>query len=728
MEERIREKVNDGRELRNKVAKNTGVKAVRKSSNEDKRAKSCWSRCFQFAYTLTLIVLQFMAMAKTLSLFTANNEIYFLEPKYIQRPSDEPTAADDMMPPEGDPCADPSTAPSNCTGLSPLILSCDGDYPPGYEQLYCEACPSNCTAPENPDDPANPAPEAGPQDLKECYGRDPRCGDETDIDYIDYYVLDNSVYCFVESFTFELKPGVSLDDMQGKTLLRIVRPLYDANRQGQVRTVDDYCVDGTEGRGLGNSGWGNDYWRTSGFKSLQLFFVMSTSIMMFYDLMKACNIVCPRTKGKGGCCRQPYTDVVGTLQHSITDRGYRRRYDGIDWDMVINECENILSKAWHTFIYVFVYYPLNFVTSALMSPGSRISTAGSPEVAEVESYEFLMTMIVVMNYYMFAQSFFFPAFFWYTCCSPSDFILRAAIAVMAVSFVAYAVVIVILYCAALGKIQILHIFFGFNFNFEFPSPSLRWVGSLVIAIGVLRFAEAVVHVYYQWKKLKTNIKVRKGIKALSSDEGKQIAANVITELSSGEGKQNATKVIEALPGDEGKYMDFFVRLVYDISSVKPKKSNAKMSFSAHMKFLSKNRDFYYLGSHTSDQADDTVFFVVLKFKRPYTRKEVETLLVPPKNKSSSLCPKITFSFDEAHDFKFDNVAAEQKAMMSKPHIVHVKEQVFRPFCFDRWLIKKLNTKDFQRKKTEENQEKAVKYEREENFENDDNEMGDVEMV
>ena len=77
------------------------------------------------------------------------------------------------------------------------------------------------------------------------------------------------------------------------------------------------------------------------------------------------------------------------------------------------------------------------------------------------------------------------------------------------------------------------------------------------------------------------------------------------------------------------------------------------------------------------------------------REEVETLL---NQKQGPLRPKITFIFD--------NAAAEQKAIMSKPHKIHVEEQTFRPSFFDRWFWKIIN-KEFYKKK-------GVKEEKEEN--------------
>jgi hypothetical protein len=667
MDNQIREKNQEGREIRNKIARNKGVKTFSEYNNKYKRANSYIFCLVHLVFTATLIVLQWMAMAKTISLFSANNEIYFMEPKDVREI---------------------------------------------YTRTRCDPCADDPPDDDFHDNPVHDIPDPEP-DPTICGESKPEC---TEHKIEDSFVLDNSVYCFANSFTFTLNTSFSLRDMQGKTLLRIVRPpYYDDNRL--VRKGNDHCVEGGAKSHLGNHGWGNDDWRTLGFKSLQYFFVASTSIMIFYDAMKAFNVACPRTKGKGLCCRKPYMVVVNKLQCYVTDRGYRRRYDGIDWDAVINECVNILSKAWHIFVYVFVYYPLNFVTSVLMNPGRTISTADSVEVTEVENYEFLITSIDVMNCYFMAQFFFFSAFFWVIThpkvlqcifpCAPKcflDFCRLLAITVMAVSFVVYAAVIAILYFAMLGRIQILHIFFGFNFNFKFPSTNIRFVASIMITIGVLRFTEAVARAYSAYKKYKKKIKIR----------------NIIENLSGFEEKGIEKKVIENLSSVEEKHMDFFVRLVYHYS-------NAKMTFYAHMKILSKNKDFYYLGSqYTGDQA--TVFFVVLRFKRAYTREEVEDLLFPPEHESSRPRPKITFSFDEALDFKFDNAAAEQKAIMSKPHIVHVEEQVFRPFCFHRWFLKKFNTKDYQRRGTKEKQEETIKYDREENLKNIGNNIVEVEMV
>ena len=63
---------------------------------------------------------------------------------------------------------------------------------------------------------------------------------------------------------------------------------------------------------------------------------------------------------------KPVFIAVNKVDNYFTLRGYRRRYADLDWDEIINKLIDLLSKIFHIFIYVLVYYPLNFVTSCLV--------------------------------------------------------------------------------------------------------------------------------------------------------------------------------------------------------------------------------------------------------------------------------------------------------------------------------------------------------------------------
>ena len=337
------------------------------------------------------------------------------------------------------------------------------------------------------------------------------------------------------------------------------------------------------------------------------------------------------------------------------------------------------------------------MTSCLLNSGPKISISGV-EVTEVESYGFFMTMLTVMNVYFIAQFCFSGAGFWVIthpkvlrCVIPCaskcflDFCYIVAIMTMSLFFVTYVVIILIMYFASLGQIQLLNIMFGFNFNFNFPSINIQFLAIIMCTIGILRFIEVIVRLYIQRLRM---IKSRKDTKEL-------------TEI-------------------ENKYMDFFVRLEYDMydrnndvnktndfkldgkPNVKNDNSYVKETFYAHMKMLSKNKDFHYLASCTNDQqAGDANFVIILKFKREYMREEVETLL---NQKQGPLRPKITFIFD--------NAAAEQKAIMSKPHKIHVEEQTFRPSFFDRWFWKIINKEFYKKKGVKEEKEDKKNSEKE----------------
>ena len=86
-----------------------------------------------------------------------------------------------------------------------------------------------------------------------------------------------------------------------------------------------------------------------------------------------------------------------------------------------------------------------------------------------------------------------------------------------------------MYFASLGQIQLLHIMFGFNFNFNFPSINIQFLAIIMCTIGILRFIDLIVRLYIRHLRM---IKSRKDTKEL-------------TEI-------------------ENKYMDFFVRLEYDM--------------------------------------------------------------------------------------------------------------------------------------------------------------------
>ena len=70
MDNQIREKNQEGREIRNKIARNKGVKTFSEYNNKYKRANSYIFCLVHLVFTATLIVLQWMAMAKTIAIAT----------------------------------------------------------------------------------------------------------------------------------------------------------------------------------------------------------------------------------------------------------------------------------------------------------------------------------------------------------------------------------------------------------------------------------------------------------------------------------------------------------------------------------------------------------------------------------------------------------------------------------------------------------------------------------
>eukprot|EP00942_MAST-04A_sp_MAST-4A-sp1_P006198 g6198.t1 len=533
-------------------------------------------------------------MAKTISLFTANAEVQYIAPKdvsLVHSVANQPTIdPDTMVPAEHE--DDQQEADYNQTVVDPGV---------GYNQTVVD--PGVGGPEENHDDPDVPTvATTGPTgptaevDLApiciNIYGHilgglfQEECKETPSLPSN----INNELYCFTSVFTFTLNPELKLNEMQDRTLLKIVRPRkeqFSASDTSFINRDDTHCIMGEE-QFLGNHGWGGDTWKALGFKSLQFFFISSSIILLCYDGIKACNFACPRG-------HKPQIIAVNKVDNYFTLRGYRRRYADLDWDEIINKLIDLLSKIFHIFIYVLVYYPLNFVTSCLLNSGPKISISGV-EVTEVESYGFFMTMLTVMNIYFIAQFCFSGAGF-FVITHPKA--LRCVIPCASKCFLDFCYIVAIM------------------------TMSLFFV-------------------------------------------------TYLTEI-------------------ENKYMDFFVQLEYDMydrntdvnkmndfkldgkPNVKNDNSYVKETFYAHMKMLSKNKDFHYLASCTNDQqAGDANFFIILKFKREYMREEVETLL---NQKQGPLRPKITFIFD--------NAAAEQKAIMSKPHKIHVEEQTFRPSFFDR---------------------------------------------